>query len=153
MPKSIAIDSSDRLLVIDQGNKLLQLYEPTEFANAVHTALQAYQDGDEELASDNWTYSLEYATVFDLAHIGLGDAFIRQDDYKSALVEYTLASHKDGISNTYWQVRQDWMENNLEVVFSVVILLFAARWIFGLLNKKYKTSKNSRMYFIEFYFY
>ena len=40
LPKSIAIDSNDRLLVIDQGNKLLQLYEPTEFANAVHTALQ-----------------------------------------------------------------------------------------------------------------
>ncbi len=149
LPKSIAIDSNDRLLVIDQGNKLLQLYEPTEFANAVHTALQAYQDGDEELASDNWTFSLEYATVFDLAHIGLGDAFIRQDDYKSALAEYTLASHKDGISNTYWQVRQDWMENNLEAVFSVVILLLAARWIFRLFNKKYDFTKGIRNYFVN----
>jgi hypothetical protein len=149
LPKSIAIDSNDRLLVIDQGNKLLQLYEPTEFANAVHTALQAYQDGDEELASENWTYSLEYATVFDLAHIGLGDAFIRQDDYKSALIEYTLASDKDGISNTYWQVRQDWMENNLELVFSVVILLFVGNWIFRLLNKKYDYTKGLRNYFVN----
>ena len=149
LPKSIAIDSNDRLLVIDQGNKLLQLYEPTEFATAVHTALQAYQDGDEELASENWTYSLEYATVFDLAHIGLGDAYIRQDDYNSALAEYTLASHKDGISNTYWQVRQDWMENNLEVVFSVVILLIVTKWIFGLLNKKYDYTKGIRNYFVN----
>ena len=149
LPKSIAIDTNDRLLVIDQGNKLLQLYEPTEFADAVHTALQAYQDGDEELASLNWTYSLEYATVFDLAHIGLGDAYIRQDDYKAALVEYTLASYKTGISNTYWQVRQDWMEENLEVVFSIVLLLFAVRWIFKLLNKKYDYTKALRESFIR----
>ncbi len=149
LPKSIAIDSNDRLLVVDQGNKLLQLYEPTEFADAVHTALQAYQDGDEDLASSNWTYSLEYATVFDLAHIGLGDAYIRQDDYKAALNEYTLASYKSGISNTYWQVRQDWMEENLELVFSLVILMFVVRWIFKLLNKKYDYTKGLRNYFAQ----
>ena len=149
LPKSIAIDSNDRLLVIDQGNKLLQLYEPTEFADAVHTALQAYQDGDEDLATLNWTYSLEYATIFDLAHIGLGDAYIRQDDYDSALAEYTLASYKTGISNTYWQVRQDWMEQNLELVFSMVILFFVARWIFVILNKKYDFTKGLRVYFAK----
>lgn len=149
LPKSIAIDTNDRLLVIDQGNKLLQLYEPTEFADAVHTALQAYQDGDEELASENWTYSLEYATVFDLAHIGLGDAYIRQDNYKAALAEYTLASYKTGISNTYWQVRQDWMENNLEVVFLMIIILFVGSWLFKLLNKKYDYTKGLREYYTK----
>lgn len=137
LPKSIAIDSNDKLFVIDQGNRLLQVYEPTEFADAVHTALQAYQDGDEELAKVNWEYSLEYATVFDLAHIGLGDAYIRQDDYESALSEYKLASYKTGISNTYWQVRQDWMEDNLEMVFLGVIIFFVSTWIFKKTDKKF----------------
>ena len=149
LPKSIAIDSKDRLLVVDQGNKLLQIYEPTAFTNAVHTALQAYQDGDEDLARVNWKSTLEYATIFDLAHIGLGDAYIRQGDYESALVEYKLASYKAGISNTYWQVRQDWMEENLELVFFVVLMLFVGRWIFKILNKKYDYTKGLRNKFKE----
>ena len=144
LPKSIAIDSRDNLYVIDQGNRLLQIYEPTEFTNAVHTALQAYQDGDEELAKLNWEYSLQYTTVFDLAHIGLGDAYIRQGDYAAALAEYKLASYKVGISNTYWQVRQDWMEENLEVVFLVIIILIAARWILIFINKKIDYTKSLR---------
>ena len=136
LPKSIAVDSKDNIYVVDQGNKLLQVYKPTEFTNSVHAALQAYQDGDEELAMEKWLYSLEYATVFDLAHVGLGDAFVRQDRYSDALQEYKYASYNDGISNTYWQVRQDWMEKNLENVFFIMILIFVARWIFKVVNKR-----------------
>ncbi|MBN2604330.1 MAG: hypothetical protein JXR62_00745 [Bacilli bacterium] len=141
LPKSIAISSEDKLYVVDQGNKLLQVYEPTEFANAVHTALQAYQDGDEALAKQNWSYSLEYATVFDLAHIGLGDAYVRQEDYAAALREYQLASYKVGISDTYWQVRQDWMEQNLETVFTVIIAFVVLQWILRFVNKRYLFTK------------
>lgn len=136
LPKSLAVDSTDQIFVVDQGNKLLQMYKPTEFTNAIHTAFQAYQDGDEELAMEKWSYSLEYATVFDMAHVGLGDAFVRQDNYEAALREYTLASYNDGISNTYWQVRQYWMEKNLENVIMGLLVLLVARWILGFINKK-----------------
>jgi tetratricopeptide (TPR) repeat protein len=141
LPKSIAIDSNDNLFVVDQGNKLLQIYKPTEFTNAVHQAFQAYQDGDEDLAQEKWAYSLEYATIFDIAHVGLGDAYVRQENYEAALHEYTLASYNEGISNTFWQVRQDWMEDNLENVFLALIILLALRWILKLFNKKYHYTK------------
>lgn len=141
LPKSIAADSNDNLYVVDQGNKLLQIYEPTAFTDAVHQAFQAYQDGDEVLAKEMWSYSLKYATVFDLAHIGLGDALVRQENYPEALKEYTLASYNDGISNTYWQVRQDWMEAHLDTVILVIVLLMAANVIFKSLNKRYHFTK------------
>ncbi len=141
LPKSIAVDSNDSLFVVDQGNKLLQVYKPTKFTDAVHTALQAYQDGDEELARQNWQFSLEYATVFDLAHVGLGDAYVRQDRFEEALQEYTYATYKDGISNTYWQVRQEWMEQNLELVFFGLLIVLISRWVFVFINKKIHFTK------------
>ena len=147
LPKSIAIDSNDTLYVIDQGNALLQTYEPTEFTNAIHRAFQAYQDGDEELAKENWTYSLEYATVFDIAHVGLGDALVRQEDYEGALREYTLASYNNGISDTYWQVRQDWMEDHLDTVILGLFFLLILRWILGAFNKKYHYTKGVEDWF------
>ncbi|QMS84221.1 YIP1 family protein [Candidatus Xianfuyuplasma coldseepsis] len=141
LPKSIAADSNDRLFIVDSGNRLLQVYEPTEFTNAIHSALQAYQDGDEDLAKELWTYSLKYATVFDIAHEGLGNALVRQDDYEGALREYSLAAYNEGISDTYWQVRQDWMEQHLDTVILGLLLLMIVRWFLRLLNKKYHYTK------------
>ncbi len=137
LPKSIAIDSEDRLYVVDQGNGVLQTYEPTPFTNAVHKAFESYDAGDEQQAEVDWRYALEYATVFDIAHEGLGNALVRQEDYAGALHEYTLASYRTGISDTYWQVRQDWMEDNLDTVILFLFLFFVAKWIFGIFNRKY----------------
>jgi hypothetical protein len=142
LPTSIACDSDDNILVVDQGNRLVQIYEPTEFTNSVHTAYQAYQDGDEDAAKENWEYSLEYATIFDMAHEGLGDAYVRQERYDLALEEYTLASYNPGISDTYWNVRQKWLENNLEVVFLTVVGFFAFRTIFKMINKRKNFTKS-----------
>lgn len=136
LPKSIAVDNEDNIYVADNGNDLVQIYEPTEFTNAIHKAFQAYQDGDEELAKENWEYSLQYATVFDMAHEGLGAAYVRQEKFEEALAEYKLASYNPGISNTYWHVRQAWLEENLQVVFLVIVGFFLFRGIFKAINKR-----------------
>ncbi len=135
-PTSIAIDSSDRLLVVDRGNRFLQIYEPTEFTNAIHSAFKAYQDGDEDLAKEKWEYSLEYATIFDIAHEGLGNAYVRQNNYEDALYHFRLASNNEGISNTFWEIRQAWLEQNLETVILVLALFFIFRITFKLVNKR-----------------
>jgi len=136
LPKSISIDSHDNLYVIDQGNKFLQIYKSTEFTDSIHYALKAYQDGDEILAQENWEYALNYATVFDLAHIGLGDSFVREEKFNEALQEYTLASDKQGISDTFWQVRQFWLENNLQTVFISIIAFFSLLTIWRIVDKR-----------------
>ncbi len=136
LPKSIAIDSNDNLYVVDQGNKFVQIYNSTEFTDSIHTALKAYQDGDEVLAQENWEYALNYATVFDLAHIGLGDSYVRQEEFDKALQEYILASDKQGISDTFWQVRQFWLEENLQAVFISIIAFFSLLTIWKFVNKR-----------------
>ncbi|MGD9909589.1 MAG: YIP1 family protein, partial [Candidatus Izemoplasmatales bacterium] len=140
LPKSIAIDSHDNLYVVDQGNKFVQIYKSTEFTDSIHTALKAYQDGDEVVAQENWQYALSYATVFDLAHIGLGDSYVRQEQFDLALQEYILASDKQGISDTFWQVRQFWLEDNLNTVFISIIAFFVLLTAYKIVNKKYHYS-------------
>lgn len=136
LPKSIAVDTNDNLYVVDQGARLVQIYKPTAFTNSIHTAIQAYQDGDEELAQINWQYALQYATVFDLAHIGLGDAYVREEEFEKALTEYTLSTDQQGISDTYWQVRQYWLEDNLNIVFLSIIGLVFLVSVWKIFNKR-----------------
>nr|WP_144923657.1 hypothetical protein [Paenibacillus bovis] len=137
-PVSIASNSRDELIVIDQGNKLIQMYEPTHFANTVHQAMSAYQDGEYEESKKLWEYTLQYNSIFDNAHIGLGNAYLREGEAEKAFAEFYETEYSEGISEAYWEIRQNWLTNNLGMVFSV-LLLFLTLWYGNkALNRKFQ---------------
>ncbi|WP_008826927.1 YIP1 family protein [Haloplasma contractile] len=136
-PVSVAANSKDQLLVLDQADSLIQVYEPTPFTNSIHTALDEYQTGNYESSREKWQYILQYNSLFDYAHIGLGDAFMRENNYDDAYREYNYANDSEGMSDAYWGIRQEWMKDNLSVVFMVIVILIVLRVAYGILNKFY----------------
>ncbi len=143
LPVSIAATSDDNLLVADQANKLIQVYTPTEFTNIIHEAFEAYyNDGDYEESREKWEYILQYNSLFDYAHIGLGNSYMRDNEYHDAYQEYYYANDYMGLSDAYWGIRQDWMRNNLNTVILIIVLLLITRVIYYFLNKKYQYSKS-----------
>lgn len=72
-PVSIASNSTDEVIVVDQGMKLLQIYRSSEFSSAVHQAMDAYQNGEYAKSQKLWEYTLKYNSTFDKARIGLGE--------------------------------------------------------------------------------
>ncbi|QUH28879.1 YIP1 family protein [Vallitalea guaymasensis] len=135
-PISIATNSMDDVIIIDQGTKLIQTYRATEFTNAVHKAMLEYQEGNYEESEDLWSYTLKYNSIFDNAHVGLGDAYLRNDRYELAYDEYYDARYNSGISKAFWEIRQVWLENNLNIVLIILLILLVIRFILKLLNKK-----------------
>ena len=140
-PISIASNSRDEIIVVDQGTKLIQTYKSTEFTDAVHSAMDAYQKGDYQLAKELWKYTLEFNALFDIAHIGLGDAYLRDSQYLEALKEYKYARFSRGMSDAFWEIRQDWMERNLNLVFLIIFILVIIRYTFYFFDKRYNYSK------------
>ncbi|WP_274365951.1 YIP1 family protein [Paenibacillus thermotolerans] len=136
-PVSIASNSSDELIVVDQGTNLIQTYRSTEFADAVHSAMDAYQDGDYEKSKELWKFTLQYNSLFDNAHIGLGSAFLREGDAYAAMEEFWDAKYNTGISEAFWEIRQKWLQNNLNVVFSILVAILILGYAHTLLNKRY----------------
>lgn len=137
-PVSIAQNSDDILFVADQSNKLIQTYKPTTFTNMIHQAFKAYyKEGNYEKSRDYWQYILQYNSLFDYAHIGLGDAYMRERNYKEAYREYYYANHYEGISDAYWGMRQQWLKNNLNTILFIIVLLVILRLIFYLVDRRY----------------
>jgi hypothetical protein len=137
-PVSMASNSSDELIVVDQGMKLIQTYRATEFADAVHYAMDAYQDGDYTKSKELWEYTLQYNSLFDNAHIGLGNAFLREGDASGANDEYRDAQYNTGISEAFWEIRQTWLQNNLDIVFSIFLAILLVGYSHKFLNKRYR---------------
>lgn len=140
-PVSVATNSKDQILVLDQGGLFIQVYEPTVFTNMVHNALSQYQNGDYEESKESWENILQYNTMFDYAHIGLGDSYILNNNYVDAYQEYSYAHDYQGISDAFWGIRQAWLQDYLDTILLIIVILIVLRITYWFLNKKYDYSR------------
>jgi len=120
-PSAIAVDKNYNLYVLDTADNKIHVYAPTEFANLVHEALNYYQEGFYLKSQEPWQEVLERNSLFDLAHKGLGKAYFIQQMYHESLDEFEMANDKVGYSESYWEIRNQWFEDNLKYI---IVLLF-----------------------------
>jgi tetratricopeptide (TPR) repeat protein len=123
-PTGIASDDSFNLYAIDKVDSKIHVYAPTEFANLVHEAINYYQDGKYIESKEPWEKVLQMNSMFDLAHIGLGNAYYKLEMYDDAIKHFEIANNKLGYSQSYWELRNIWFNNNL-----LYILLLFLIWI------------------------
>jgi tetratricopeptide (TPR) repeat protein len=75
--------------------------------------------------------------MFDLAHKGLGNAYFSLGEYEEAMDEYYIAMDRDGYSNAFWEVRNDYLIDNVWVVL-VFFFVFLIAYV---INLKLRYSK------------
>jgi len=122
----IAVNSKNRVYVLDKERNNLQVFEPTEFTQQVHQALQLYKEGYYVKSQQPWTEVLRKNNLFDLAHKGLADAYFKQQRYDEALDEYVIAGDRLGYSNAFWEIRNNWLQRHLLDVFLIVAGIYIA---------------------------
>lgn len=127
-PKGIEVDSQYQLYVLDENT--IQVFQPTEFSGYVHEALTLYYDGKYAESREPWQKVLEKNNMFDLAHKGLGNAYLREMKYKEAMAEFKLAKDSASYSNAFWEVRNAWLKTYgtgiiVTLVVIVVLLIIA----------------------------
>ena len=137
VPSAIAVDKDYNLFVLDGSSNELQIFTPTEFADMVHYALFLYQDGLYAESRDPWLEVLKMNDMFDLAHKGLGNAYFSLGEYEEAMDEYYIAMDRDGYSNAFWEVRNDYLIDNVWVVL-VFFFVFLIAYV---INLKLRYSK------------
>ena len=137
VPSAIAVDKDYNLFVLDGSSNELQIFTPTEFADMVHYALYLYQDGLYAESRDPWLEVLKMNDMFDLAHKGLGNAYFSLGDYEKAMEEYYIAIDRDGYSDAFWEVRNDYLIDNVWIVL-VFFFVFLIAYV---INLKLRYSK------------
>ena len=129
IPSAIAVDDRYNIYVLDEANKELQIFIPTEFATLVHSAISLYQNGQYLDSKGPWEEVLKMNDLFDLAHSGLGNAYYSSGDYETALTEYEISYDRAGYSDAYWEVRNDWLLGNIETVLIIALVLLVVYFV------------------------
>lgn len=144
LPTSMAIDSQGRLYVLDGTLNNIQVFESTQFIEMVHDAVEKYNDGDYISARDSWQVVLEMDESYQLAHTGLGDAYMKEERWSEALAEYTVAENHAGYSKAFAEIRQEWIRDNFTLCVVLIVVVLAVVILLFILAKRYAESEHER---------
>ncbi|MFC4386737.1 YIP1 family protein [Gracilibacillus marinus] len=141
---AIAVDQNNQIYALDPEKNQIQIFQPTEFANLVHQSLELYQNGDYDASKEPWQEVIRLNGLFDFAHLGLGEAYFKEENYNLSLDSFRQAKYKEGYSDAFWEVRNKWMRENVIYFIYILIAWFILAKILGWLNRKYEWKKQVR---------
>lgn len=144
MVSGIAIDSEDRIFVLDSDKAQVQVYEPTEFTDLLHNALYLYSKGRYTDAKEPLTKILKMNSMFDYANKAMGRCLFQEENYKEALRYARLAKDYSGYSDAFWEIRNVWLKNNVMTLILVIVLLVIAVRVLKTLDSKKQIFKKQK---------
>lgn len=136
--EAIQIGTDDKIYVLDSDKAQIQVYEPTEFTDYLHEALYLFSKGRYTESKEPLTEVLEMNNLFDYANMAMGRALYKEGNYEEALRYSKLAKDFDGYSDSFWEIRNDWLKRNLAAAIILLVVLF----ILNKLVKYFDRKKN-----------
>ena len=135
-PQSIVVDEDYNLYVVDNGS--ITSFVPTKYCEYVHEAIDLYQNGLYAASREPWENVLQLNNMSELAHRGIGKAYLIEQDYEQALYHFKLAGDTAGYSESYWELRNEWLNSNIGIIVSIILVLVIVYYILKFLEKKNK---------------
>lgn len=135
-PVAIGVLSDGRLLALDKRYGMIVVYNRTEFAQLVFKAVSYYKDGLYLEGEKSWQEVLRLNSSFIVSYKALARASMKRADYQTALKQFKLAEDKDGYSEAYWEIRNDWLQNNVTWIVIVILVIIAIVITLKIIDKK-----------------
>ena len=135
----LAQDSKGNMYVIDKVQSTIHKLEPTEFIDTVHAALNLYYDGKYDDAVLYWEQVLNMNPNYPMAHIGMGNAYLRNDEFELAMDEFRLADDKSGYSSAFDKWELEVVRQFFGIVlFAIIAIAVLVIVLIGYLRRRYK---------------
>ncbi|CCQ97013.1 NHL repeat containing protein [[Clostridium] ultunense Esp] len=133
-PSAIDVSRDGKYIyALDKERNLLNRYEITPFASEVLVGVKQYKEGFYQQSKENWNRILRMNSFFILSYQALAKAYFKEGNYKAALDSFKLAEDRQGYSDAFWQIRNDWLQAHGGTLIFILILLFILfpflRWI------------------------
>lgn len=138
---AIQVDDSDKVYILDMDKCQIQVYVPTEFTNKLHEALYLYSLGRYTESKEPLEEVLTMNSLFDYANKAMGKAYLMERDYESAIYYAELAKDKETYSTAFWEIRNDWLQDNIVVAVGVIVLLWLVLKVYKYFKAKGKFDK------------
>lgn len=133
---SIAVDRDGNVWAVDGSKGYLQSFKPTEYAQTVYAAMDLYEEGRYDEAMEKWNQVLKLNQMSILAHNGVGKAYLHAEDYEASLEHFKVANNKDFYSQSFWEVRNKWLQKWLGPILIVVSVLLVLKKLIGIIDGK-----------------
>ncbi len=135
--EAIQIDMDDKIYVLDSDDARIQVFEPTEFTQLLHEALYLFSKGRYTESKAPLTEVLEMNNLFDYANMAMGKALVQEENYEEAIKYAKLAKDWDTYSDAFWEIRNEWLKDNLVTVVLVIVALWILKKLLEFFDEKY----------------
>ncbi len=149
---SIAVDKNNNIWVVDADTNYLQTFAPTEYSKSIFKAITSFNEHDYETSRKSWEDVLKYDSLSVLANDGLGKAFYYDLDFEESLKYFTVSKNRTLYSNVFWELRNDFLQQNLVTIVLVLVGVIAVIILLKYLckhNKHFKKVKEKTSAFKE----
>ena len=126
---------------MNRDKELVQRFAITDYAALVHEALALYQDGRYAESREPWEQVLALNSMFDYAQMGLGRAYYKLEMYDEALTASRLGGDKDGYSDSFWEVRNVWLQEHIIAVLGCLVALAVLRALWKRLRVRWSPTR------------
>lgn len=133
---AIDIDENGFLYILDKERMLIQVFTPTDFAVATHRAIYDLESGNYEASEQSWLNVLKLNGMSKIAHIGYGKALFHQQKFDEALEQFEMANYKEYYSESFWEIRAQWLNHNIVWILVAAIALYAVYLVVHLIKKR-----------------
>ncbi|MBD5459482.1 MAG: DUF1282 family protein [Lachnospiraceae bacterium] len=133
---SVAVDMNGNIWAVDGIKGYLQSFKPTEYAQTVYTAMDLYESGLYDEAMAKWNEVLRMNQMSVLAHNGVGKAYLHAEEYEESLEHFQVANNKDYYSQSFWEVRNKWIQKWMGPILGIVIGLLVVWKIIKVVDRK-----------------
>lgn len=137
-----AIETYDgKVYVVDSRKNSITAFKQTEFGSIVQEAIVLFNEGLYDEAKGPWEEVLRRDANYWLAYIGLGNAYLNQGEYGTAL-DYFYRNSRGGYNRAFKSFRIEFIRANftwmLIAVLAIVVLIAVLSFISKAKKKKAK---------------
>ncbi|XEC92911.1 YIP1 family protein [Paenibacillus tarimensis] len=129
-PSSVAVNSKNDLFILDSSQNNIQQFKRSNFGELVFEAMSLMDQGRYQESVEIFQEVIRLNAHFSPAYKGLGLAAYHRGEYEEALKYFKHAGDKQGYSDTYWQIRLQWFQNNFSLAANL-FLIIGAVWVTG----------------------
>ncbi len=112
------------LYVLDTLDCAITVFVPTEFGALVYDAIDKFDQGDYTASGESWERVMQLNGNYDLAYIGIGRSYLRQERYKEAMDYFEVKYDDENYSKAFKQYRKEWVEDHIAVIVIVLLAVF-----------------------------
>ncbi|MBO6302203.1 MAG: hypothetical protein J6N15_07180 [Ruminiclostridium sp.] len=130
----------DKVYVLDNIKNSVTVFKQTEFGSIVQKAIKLFNEGLYDEAKAPWEEVLRRDANYWLAYIGLGNAYLNQNDYATAL-DYFYRNSRAGYNRAFKSFRIEFIRANFNWMLIIVLVIVVALIVISYVRKSMKKKK------------